>query len=109
MKLSRGFCSDGFLDCFDYDTETGPIVHSHFGELLSIDFDLGQHQPVDEFAVSQAVHAGSCIDSNDPKSSEITTFAASIAISEPPSSNQIFFGRSIETTTTSNVALSSLE
>jgi hypothetical protein len=95
LKLSGGFCGQSLLRRSHNDTETCGIVHCHLGQLLSIDLNLGQQQTMDELAVTETMHARSRVDANDPKSSEVPSFSATVTVRKATCTYEIFFGCSV--------------
>lgn len=92
MPLSRPECSGGFpgrsvdilrqrgLGDLDQRGERGGIADGQLGEVLAVDLDAGNLQPLDEAVVGDVVGAGRGIDARDPQLAELTLAGATIPV-----------------------------
>jgi hypothetical protein len=101
--------AEGFLGGRDDNCKTGCIIDRHLGELLSIQFDVGFDQSIDELAVANSVHPRCCVDTNDPQSSKITTLSSTISIRKSACTDQVLLGRPIKSSTPADVSFGALE
>ena len=67
------FCYDGL--------ESLGIVDSEVSEHLAVDFDAGLVQETHQLAIAETFHAGSGIDTLNPKSAEVALLGTTVAVS----------------------------
>ena len=66
--------------CYD-SLESLGVVDSEVSEHLAVDFDAGLVQQTHQLAIAEALHAGSGIDTLNPKSAEVALLGTTVAVS----------------------------
>ena len=66
--------------CYD-SLESLGVVDSEVSEHLAVDFDAGLVQQTHQLAIAEALHAGSGIDTLNPKSAEVALLGATVTVS----------------------------
>ena len=64
--------------CYD-SLESLGVVDSEVSEHLAVDFDAGLVQQTHQLAIAEALHAGSGIDTLNPKGAEVALLGATVA------------------------------
>jgi len=72
--------------------ESFKIMHSHLSQNFAVQGDTSLIHTEDEFAVAEAIHTASSIDTCDPKSSEIAFFLTTVSKSISPGNHHGLIG-----------------